>query len=626
MVSERVKRGLLGVENSIASLALAFLALLPVAEVIVRLVFHTGIPASNDYLRHLVLWVTFLGGMLTSRAGRHLSMSVGVDLLKNRVGDSLRIWDAIVASAVTSALAWGSVELVLIGFDPTMMVGFLPTMVVAAIMPIGYGFMAVRFVLGARAIRGGAIAWAGPVLGLLLGIGPVVNILSALLPNPPAYLNEVSNLFYAVTGAATLPAIIILIASAFVGTPVFAVLGGIAYMLFAHSGGSLAVIPNEAYTMLTGESIAAIPLFAFVGFLLSESKAASRLVSLFKALFGWLPGGLAIMSVLVCAFFTTFTGASGVTILALGGLLVIVLTERGFSPSFSRGLLTSSGSIGLLFPPSLPIILYGVVAQINIKDLFIAGILPGVVLVLTLSGIGVANAVRHRVEVTPFSLREAGKALRDSVWEILLPVIILVCYFGGVTTLVETASAAVVYTFIVVVFIKRDLKLTDIPGVMLKCLPIIGGVLVILAIAKGLSYFIVDARVPMHLTAWVELHIHSKYLFLILLNLALLVTGSLMDIFSAILVVAPLVIPVGALFGVNPIHLGIIFLANLELGFLAPPVGINLFLASYRFEQPLVKIYRNVLPFSITLFLAVLLITYVPWFATGLLSLFKAGG
>ena len=625
MVSERVKRGLLGIENSIASLALALLALLPVAEVVVRLVFHTGIPASNDYIRHLVLWVTFLGGMLTSRAGRHLSMSVGVDLLKNRVGDSLRIWDAFVASTVTSALAWGSVELVLIGFDPTMRVGFLPTMVVAAIMPIGYGFMAVRFVLSARTIRGGAIAWAGPALGLLLGIGPAVNILSTLLANPPAYLNQISNLFYAVTGAATLPAVIILIASAFVGTPIFTVLGGIAYMLFAHSGGSLAVIPNEAYTMLTGETIAAIPLFAFVGFLLSESKAATRLVHLFRALFGWLPGGLAIMSVLVCAFFTTFTGASGVTILALGGLLVIVLTERGFSPSFSRGLLTSSGSIGLLFPPSLPIILYGVVAQINIKDLFIAGILPGVVLVLTLSGIGVVNAVRHRVEVTPFSLKEAGLALRDSIWEILLPVIIIVCYFGGVTTLVETAAAAVVYTLIVVVFIKRDLKLTDIPGVMLKCLPIIGGVLVILAIAKGLSYFIVDARVPMHLTAWVEQHIHSKYLFLILLNLALLVTGSLMDIFSAILVVAPLVIPVGALFGVNPIHLGIIFLANLELGFLAPPVGINLFLASYRFEQPLVKIYRNVLPFSITLFLAVLLITYVPWFATGLLGLVKGG-
>lgn len=626
MVSERVKRGFLGVENGAASLMLGLLALLPVASVVVRLLFHTGIPASDDYIRHLVLWVTFLGGMLTSREGRHLSMSVGVDHLKNRTGDWLRIWDAFVASAVSSVLAWGSLELVLIGFDPTMKVGFVPTMLVAAIMPVGYAFMAVRFVLGVRSIRSGAVAWAGIGLGLVLGVGPAVDILSTLLAHPPAFLSQVNNLFYAVTGAATLPAIIVLIASAFAGTPIFTVLGGIAYMLFAHSGGSLAVIPNEAYTMLTGNTIAAIPLFALVGFLLSESRSAHRLVQLFRGLFGWLPGGLAIMSVLVCAFFTTFTGASGVTILALGGLLVIVLTERGVSPSFARGLLTSSGSIGLLFPPSLPIIIYAVVAQIDIRKLFVAGILPGIVLVVTLSGIGVVNAVRNKTEVNRFNPGEAGRALRDSVWEILLPIVIILCYFGGIATLAETAAIAVVYTVIVVVFIKRDLKVSDLPGVMLKCLPIVGGVLVILAIAKGLSYFIVDARVPMHLTAWVEHHIHSKYLFLILLNLALLVTGSLMDIFSAILVVAPLVIPLGVLFGVNPVHLGVIFLANLELGFLAPPVGINLFLASYRFEQPLVRIYRNVLPFSLTLFLAVLVITYVPWFATGLLSLFKFGG
>jgi tripartite ATP-independent transporter DctM subunit len=412
----------------------------------------------------------------------------------------------------------------------------------------------------------------------------------------------------------------IVIVSIFFGTPIFIVLGGVAYLLFVRSYGALEVIPLEAYSMLTGYSIPAIPLFTFAGFILSESKAGERLVRLFRAWLGWLPGGLIIMTVLVCTFFTTFTGATGVTILALGALLAYVLVESGqYSTDFANGLITGSGSIGLLFPPSLPIILYGVIAQINIKQMFVAGIIPGLLMVITMCGIGVFTAVTHKVKPVPFQIKEAVASIKDSFWEILLPVIILVGYFSGWFTLVETGAVAVIYALVIEFGIHRDLSIRDLPRVMLKCIPIVGGVLIILAAAKGLSYYLVDAEVPMRLSSWVQANISSKYVFLILLNLALLITGCLMDIFSAILVVVPLIIPMGAAFGIHPVHLGVIFLANLGVGYLTPPVGLNLFLAAYRFNQPLVRIYRNVIPFFLALLGVVLLITYVPWFSIGLL-------
>jgi tripartite ATP-independent transporter DctM subunit len=383
------------------------------------------------------------------------------------------------------------------------------------------------------------------------------------------------------------------------------------------------VIPSEAYGMLTGYSLPAIPLFTFTGFILSESQAGKRLVRLFKAFVGWLPGGLVIMAVLVSTFFTTFTGATGVTILALGALLVFALQSGGYRPDFSEGLVTSSGSIGLLIPPSLPIIIYGVTAQINIKHMFAGGILPGVLMVLCLCVYGVVTALRGRMERAPFRLSEAWGAVRESFWEILLPLVILVMYFAGLTTLVETGAVAVLYSLIVEVGIHRDLDFAALRRIVLKCVPIIGGVLVILAAAKGLSYYIVDAEVPAALSAWVKANVGSRFVFLLALNLVLLIVGCLMDIFSAILVVVPLIIPVGQLFGIHPVHLGVIFLANLGLGYLTPPVGLNLFLAAYLFNKPVAKIVKDVLPFFLALLAVVLLITYVPWLSTGLIALLK---
>jgi tripartite ATP-independent transporter DctM subunit len=331
---------------------------------------------------------------------------------------------------------------------------------------------------------------------------------------------------------------------------------------------------------------------------------------------------MAVVAVLVCAFFTTFTGASGVTILALGGLLSTILLKNGFRERFVDGLLTGSGSIGLLFPPSLPIILYGVVAQVSIRDMFLAGIIPGIVMVFMVSLLGFRASVKKPAnEISVDGDGRAFSVIVQAGWELALPLVVLVPYLSGVTTIVETGAVTLVYSMVVEMLIHRDISIRRLPSVLEKSIPIVGGVLIILASSRGLAYYVVDAEIPMKLAAWMEIHVASRIVFLLLLNLALLITGCLMDIFSAIMVVVPLILPLGALFGVHPVHLGIIFLANLELGYLTPPVGLNLFLASYRFKKPLAEIYRSVIPVFLILLVSVILITYIPS-----LSLFLIGG
>jgi len=621
----RPAKGIHRFENGFSSVILLMIAVLPTVEIVARGVFRTGLHSSGELLHHLVLWLTCLGGAITSREGKHITLSVGVDLIPEPWRGAIRTATGFIAATISTAMTWSAVSLVLIGFDPTTTIAFIPIQLAVAVIPVGFLLITIRFVSRAPVgARGRAIIALGCVLGTILAFSSVMNIVYTLPLEPPLFLGSLESAFYSFGGLLAVPGTIVLIVSILFGTPIFIALGGVAYLLFVQAGGSLEVIPSEAYTMLTGYSIPAIPLFTFAGFILSESRAGQRLVRLFRAFVGWLPGGLVIMTVLVCTFFTTFTGATGVTILALGALLAYVLTEgKRYSSRFANGLITGSGSIGLLFPPSLPIILYGVIAQINILHMFVGGILPGLLMVLALCVFGVLTAMKNKVQRVPFELREAWLALRESWGEILLPVIILAGYFTGITTLVETGAIAVLYALIIEVAVHRDLRLRDLPRVFLKCIPIVGGVLIILAAAKGLSYYIVDAEVPMSLSAWVQENIQSKFVFLVLLNVGLLVTGCLMDIFSAILVVVPLIIPMGAAFGIHPVHLGVIFLANLGVGYLTPPVGLNLFLAAYRFNEPLVKIYRDVIPFFLVLLGVVLVITYVPWFSTGLLALFN---
>jgi C4-dicarboxylate transporter DctM subunit len=588
-----------GLENLLAFLTIFLLALFPFLEVIARMVFHTGVANSTEYTHHLVLILAFIGAAITARENKHLTLTLNWKLPAG-ILKRIQVGSALINTTFCMAFAWISMSFLLNAFAPDDKIAVFPLRWIVMVMPLGYMLMAVRFI-GHTPPKPLAriIAALGLVLGTFLALGAIANISHVLLPSAAGFLDALVPLYNQVIANLETPLILMLIASAFFGVPIFIVLGGIGYLLFAHSAQPLEVIANEAYSLLTESSIPAIPLFTFTGFILSESKAGERLVKLFKAFFSWFPGGLAIMAILVCTFFTTFTGASGVTILVVGGLLSYVLINGNYSPEFSTGLLTATGSIGLLFPPSLPVIIYGVTAQISIKDMFIGGIAPGL------------------------ALKEAFPAIKDSFWELLLPVIVVVGYFGGITTLVESGAIAVIYALIVEVFIHKDLKIRDLPQVLLKCMPIMGGVLAILAMAKGLSYFVVDAEIPMQLTAWVQSNIGSKYVFLFLLNIALLITGCFMDIFSAILVVVPLIIPLGNLFGIHPVHLGIIFLANMELGYLTPPLGLNLFLASYRFNQPMGKIVKDVLPFLIIQLIAVLLITYVPLLSTGLLAIFK---
>jgi tripartite ATP-independent transporter DctM subunit len=423
------------------------------------------------------------------------------------------------------------------------------------------------------------------------------------------------------------PGLLMILVGTVLGGPIFAALGGIAALLFMAEGVPPVAVLIETYSLASDPVLAAIPLFTLVGFFLAEGRASSRLLGFFHAFFGWIRGGTAVVCALLCAFFTVFTGGSGVTILAMGGLLYQVLREDRYRDRFSLGLLTASGSLGLLLPPALPLILYGIVAGVSIEDLFIGGILPGIVLVTLVAAWGVREGIVGGVERTPFARREAGRALWEAKWELLLPLIVLFVYLGGFATLVEAAALAALYAFVTQCFVHRDVSLRrDLPRVFRECLVLIGGVLLILGMAMGFSSYMVDAMIPARALEWVQAHIDSRLVFLLCLNLFLLAVGAVMDIFSATVVVVPLIVPLGLAFGIDPIHLGIIFIANLELGYLTPPVGLNLFFASYRFERPLLEIYRAAVPFLIILGFGVLLITYVPLLTTGLLTILGRTG
>jgi tripartite ATP-independent transporter DctM subunit len=404
-------------------------------------------------------------------------------------------------------------------------------------------------------------------------------------------------------------------------------MGGLVLILLSAAGSQVDILSTDIYSALTSDNIIAIPLFTLVGFFLSESRAGTRLVETFRSFFSWLPGGMIIAAVIICAFFTSFTGASGVTILALGGILYTILSEHiKYPEKFSIGLLTSVGSIGLLFPPSLPLILVGAMSQINIFHIFLGGLIPGLVMVAAVIIFGIIASVRIKIPVESFQLSRALRSLKGSALEILLPFFLIISYFTGILSLVEIGAVAVIYIFIVEVVIHRDIPFMRIPEVFLKAVPIIGGVMAILALSQSLSFYIVDTNMPVLLADWMQETVRSKFLFLLLLNLSLLVVGCLMDIFSAILIVLPLITPLGLAYGLDPVHLGIIFITNLEVGFLTPPVGLNLFLSSYRFKRSFVDICRCVFPFLIIQLVVVILVTYVPFFSTFLPQFYTPGG
>lgn len=405
-----------------------------------------------------------------------------------------------------------------------------------------------------------------------------------------------------------------------IGVPVFVVICGLALYLFFTSGIDLSAIIIEMHRMATTPVLVAIPLFTFSGYLLSESGAPKRLIRLSNAILGWLPGGIAVIALIACAVFTALTGATGLTIIALGGILLPAMTRANYPEAFSLGLLTTSGTLGLLFPPSLPLIIYAIVAGIRIDQLFIAGLLPGILLVVLLSFFSIARAVRADVPKTRFQISEILSALREALWELPLPMVVLGGIYSGQFAVSEAAAITAVYVLFVEVIVYRDIRWKDLPEIMKKSMVLVGAVLIILGAAMGLTNYLIDAEIPMQLLDFFKTHIESKILFLIVLNLFLLAAGCTMGIFSALVVVVPLLTPIGAAYGMDPIHLGIIFLANLEIGASIPPLGINLFIASIRFERPVLRLYWASLPFIAILLIALALITYIPWISLVLLK------
>ncbi|MGD8395861.1 MAG: TRAP transporter large permease subunit [Candidatus Eiseniibacteriota bacterium] len=410
-----------------------------------------------------------------------------------------------------------------------------------------------------------------------------------------------------------------LVLLALYGVPLFVVLATIALLAFHAEGYDTAAVTLEMTRLASSPMLVAIPLFTFAGYVFSEAGTPGRIVRLSRALLGWFPGGLAIVGLGACAVFTAFTGASGVTIIAMGGLLLPALREDGYPQRFSLGLLTTSGSLGLLFPPSLPIILFAYVASVSVDELFRAGVVPGILLIglLSLYAMRVGRGIRQRRRR---SAVEVWRAVRAAAWELPLPVVVLGGIYSGTITITEAAAITAFYALVVEFLVYRDIPLRALPRVMSESMTLVGGILIILAAALGLTNYLVDAEVPFVILDWMQQYVSSPLVFLLMLNAFLLVVGCLMDIFSALIVVVPLIVPIAEGYGVNLLHLGIIFLTNLEIGYSTPPVGLNLFIASFRFRQPVTTLYRASLPFLAILLVALAIITYVP-----ALSLFLVG-
>jgi C4-dicarboxylate transporter DctM subunit len=399
---------------------------------------------------------------------------------------------------------------------------------------------------------------------------------------------------------------------ALAGAPLFAIIAAIGLIAFTSSGTDTSAMIAEMYRLVDLPALIAIPLFTFAGFVLAESQAPKRLIRLAQSLFGWMPGGLAVVALFSTAIFTAFSGASGVTIIALGGLIYPALIQQRYPERFSLGLVTTSGSLGLLFPPSLPIILYSIIAKVNIDHLFMAGLLPGVLLVIILSLYAMRTGIAAKLERTSFSWSEVWGALKEAGWEAPLPIVVVGGIYGGIITATEAAAVTAAYVLVVEVFIHREIKFfTDLPRVIRESMILVGAILVMLGSAMGVTSYLIDEQIPMKLFAFISSYVSSKTVFLIILNFFILIMN-MVEIFSAIIIVVPIIVPVALQYGVDPVHLGIIFLLNLEIGYMTPPLGLNLFLSSLRFKQPLPRVYRTVLPFFGLLGAVLLVVTYVP--------------
>lgn len=596
MITSNLKK----LEFYFTNIIIALLISLPVLEVVARFFGTTAITSSRMVVQHLTLWVGFFGAVLASSRGKLLSLSSS-NLFEPESSFSIKHFIAKSTSLIILiSLFWGSLQLVTVEYQyPVNISPLISRWFAQSIMPISLMVMSVILFFKSYSSLKNKFALLISIL-LFLSIVSIPQVRESSVTLWFSFFSIIFSLFY--------------------GLPIFLGLGGIAALLFWFDWTPLSAISAETYRIVVSPTLPTIPLFTIAGFLLAESKSSIRLLSLFQALFGWIPGGTPIVLVIICGFFTAITGGSGVTILALGGLLMPMLIKDGFSKDFSLGLITVSGSIGLLFPPSLPLIIYGVTAGVSIKSIFLGGIIPGLLILVIVASWAIFSSKRQSVAVYDFKINNIKSALIESKWEIAIPFIIMFGIFGGYMTLVETAAISALYVLFITVVIYRDISFSKVGNILIDCCALIGGVLIILGVAMGLTSYIIDAEVPMTLLEWVKTNISSKYIFLILLNVFLLIVGCMMDIFSATIIVVPLIKPIAAYFGIDPIHLAIIFIANLELGYLTPPVGMNLFLSAYRFDESMKSVYTSTMPFYFVMLFCVILITYFPILSTWLVG------
>ncbi|MDD4455466.1 MAG: TRAP transporter large permease subunit, partial [Candidatus Methanomethylophilaceae archaeon] len=590
--------------------ALALIMVLPMAEAVCRL-FGVGISGAQPMIQHITLIIAMVGGAIAARESRLLSISTLTAFLKEPV----KVWSNLFAGAfavmITCVLCVASYQFVMSERPMADILAYnIPKWWVQLVIPIGFGLITLR------------LWWRSGNNWMMRALSLVLS--AALLWIFYKPFCEPSHLFW--------PFLILLLVATVLGAPLYVTLGGAAVMLFWSEGSTVDALPVDQYGLVTNPTLPTLPLFTLAGYFLAEGGASKRLIRVFTALVGSIRGGTVIMTFLVCAFFTTFTGASGVTILALGGLLLPVLLASKYSEKNSLGIVTSAGALGLLFPPSLPLILYAIIAgNVTIQQMFLGGLIPGIIMLAIMTTVGILQGPkRAQAQRQPFEFKEAFAALWDAKWELAIPVVAVGALFSGTFTPVEAASLTALYAFFVETVIYRDLKFVktqpekkNLPQTMGECGLLIGGVLLILGLALGFTNYLVFAEIPTLAVEWVSAHISSPWVFLLCLNLALFSVGCLMDVYSAIVVIVPLITPLGLAFGIDPIHLGIIFLANLEAGFLTPPVGMNLFLSSYRFGKPMVLIMKAVVPMLMATVFTVLLVTYIPWLTTWLPSLFN---
>lgn len=600
-IAERDRPRLGAFENGAVALVITAMVVVPLAETLLRHLFQTGITASALIVQHLALFVGMLGGVIAAREGRLLSLSTLGERGDRSVFTVIaRIFSGAVSAVVAGCLAVASYWFVESErpFGRTLVYG-IPVWVVELALPIGFALIAVRIVQrSSESLRGRLFT---------MMLATTAATLVVVVPGPP------NRLFVA--------ALIALALATVFGAPAFVALGGAALALFWWIGEPIAAIPVSHYSLVTNPAIPTLPLFTLAGYLLAESGAPRRLVAVFDAFFGRFRGGAAIVTVVVCTFFTSFTGGSGITILALGGLLMPVLLQARYSEKDALGLVTGAGSLGMLLPPCLPLIVYAIVARVPMNAIFLGGIVPAICMTAVTAWWGVrrAGAVPSDSDVSRFDWPCARAALWNAKWELLTPIVTFVALFSGIADTVEAAAVTALYVLVVETALTRDLHLfRDVPRVMSECGLLVGGILLILGVALGFMNYLVVAEVPTRAVEWTTAAVHSRVLFLLLLNVFLLIVGCLMDIYSAIIVQVPLLVPLGAAYHVDPIQLGIIFLANLELGYLTPPVGLNLYMSSYRFGKPVPTVLLSVLPIIIVLHVGVLLITYVPWLTTAL--------